>query len=238
MFENIDHYKTLNISEKSTQEEIKKAYRKLASKYHPDKNKDTEEQFKAVSNAYEILSDIEQRQIYDLSRKQTRSPLGDVFGNTNFRKTYLLKITLEQAYTGTVVDTTQFGEINIPSGIRSGTKFLYGSGAAIEIYIEKHKKFARSNDDLLVTVNLDVFQAICGTELLLTHLDGSTLKIKIPKYIQRGQLIRLPGKGLKNPETRIPGDVLLQCEISMPTTLTDDEMLVIIALNKHKSITL
>lgn len=62
-----DYYKILGISKTSTDDEIKKAYRKLALKYHPDKNKaaNAEEQFKLVAEAYEVLSDKKKREVYD-----------------------------------------------------------------------------------------------------------------------------------------------------------------------------
>src|ERR687898_3361866 len=62
-----DHYKTLGVDKKASQDDIKKAYRKLARQYHPDTNNDTgaEERFKEVSEAYDVLSDPEKRKKYD-----------------------------------------------------------------------------------------------------------------------------------------------------------------------------
>ena len=62
-----DYYKTLGIQKGASEEDIKKAYRKLALKYHPDKNKaaDAEEKFKEIAEAYEVLSDKKKRDVYD-----------------------------------------------------------------------------------------------------------------------------------------------------------------------------
>src|SRR5918994_3030890 len=62
-----DHYKVLGVDKKASQDEIKKAYRKLARQYHPDTNKETgaEERFKEISEAYDVLSDPEKRKKYD-----------------------------------------------------------------------------------------------------------------------------------------------------------------------------
>ena len=71
---NLDYYKILGVDENASQEEIKKAYKKLAVKYHPDKNDGellSEEIFKKVKEAYEILSNLEKRKSYDLRRKQS-----------------------------------------------------------------------------------------------------------------------------------------------------------------------
>src|SRR6188472_1337829 len=69
-----DYYKTLGVDKKASQEDIKKAYRKLARQYHPDTNKDAgaEERFKAISEAYDILGDPDKRKKYDRG--------GSVFG--------------------------------------------------------------------------------------------------------------------------------------------------------------
>lgn len=62
-----DYYKTLGIQKGASDEDIKKAYRKLALKFHPDKNKaaDAEEKFKEIAEAYEVLSDKKKRDVYD-----------------------------------------------------------------------------------------------------------------------------------------------------------------------------
>ena len=82
--DNNNYYEILNIRTDSSQEEIKKAYRALALKYHPDKNSESHELFQKINEAYQILSDPEQRKIYDLSLR------GDASGE--FMKAFLSKI--------------------------------------------------------------------------------------------------------------------------------------------------
>lgn len=71
----MDYYKLLNISKKATEQEIKKAFKKLAIKYHPDKNQDDPEgaktKFQKIANAYETLSDPDKRRIYDMGGEES-----------------------------------------------------------------------------------------------------------------------------------------------------------------------
>jgi len=148
----MDHYQTLGVSKDANQQDIKKAFRKLASKHHPDKGGDPE-QFKVVQEAYETLSDPSKREQYDnpnpfegLGQGFGNSPFadifGDIFGNRrhNAYRTQPknpdglvdVGVTLLQAYTGTtIVVNTGYGsyEVNVPQGVADGTKLrLAGKG--------------------------------------------------------------------------------------------------------------
>lgn len=88
-----DYYKILGIAKGASDEEIKKAYRKLALKYHPDKNKDpsAEERFKEVAEAYEVLSDKKKRDIYDAHGEEglkSGGTRGSGMGTNDFTYTF------------------------------------------------------------------------------------------------------------------------------------------------------
>jgi len=87
-----DYYKTLGIAKGATDEEVKKAYRKMALKYHPDKNKSAgaEEKFKEIAEAYEVLSDKKKREVYDQYGEEglTGGMGGGGGGNNNFTYTF------------------------------------------------------------------------------------------------------------------------------------------------------
>ena len=69
-----DYYKILNINENATNDEVKKSFRKLSMKYHPDKNNGDDVKFKEINEAYETLSDKDERKIYDFKRKRASNP--------------------------------------------------------------------------------------------------------------------------------------------------------------------
>ena len=84
--EEFDYYEILELQRNASGDEIKKAYRKMALKYHPDRNpddKEAEEMFKKVNEAYQILSDKEKRQIYDTYGKKGLESSGFGFGSKN-----------------------------------------------------------------------------------------------------------------------------------------------------------
>jgi curved DNA-binding protein len=145
----MDYYETLGVNHASTPNEVKKAYRKLASKHHPDKGGDPE-QFKKIQEAYETLSDPQKKHQYDNPDpfanmggnpfQQGGNPFGDIFGDIfghrrqarNPDAVVDIHIELEQAYTGTEqIIRTELGQFKliIPAGTETGTKFImHGKG--------------------------------------------------------------------------------------------------------------
>lgn len=148
----MDYYEILGVSKSASQEEIKKSFRRLAMKHHPDKGGD-ENQFKTIQKAYETLGDPEKRKQYDnpdpwqnarvytgdnfdpFSNSPFADMFNDVFGNVHRHSSQVqrnpdavidVKITLNQAYSGTdLILSTNFGtlNLNIPEGTADGTKF-------------------------------------------------------------------------------------------------------------------
>lgn len=184
-----DYYDILGVKKVATPDEIKKAYRGLAKKFHPDKNKgnkDAESKFKEISEAYAVLSDTEKRDQYDrLGREAFRS--GGVGGGNPFAGG-------ANPFGG--FDFSQFtGGGRARGGRRStgGGGFtdvfsdLFGGGASFDPGPER-------GADLEAELTIDFRDAILGTTMDLV-INGKGVKVKIPEGVMDGQRIRLRGKG-------------------------------------------
>jgi curved DNA-binding protein len=186
-----DYYKTLGVERSASADEIKKAYRKLARKYHPDVSKEAnaEEKFKEVQEAYEVLKDSEKRKAYD--------ELGSYRPGQEFRP----PPEWEQQFAGTRGGFSHYGDIDFGDlfaelfGGRPGPR--RGRGAS----------FAAPGQDYEISVQLSLEEASRGTEVNLDlsvpeyGADGSlrrvpkTVQVRVPKGVSDGQRMRVPGKG-------------------------------------------
>ena len=259
-----NYYEVLGVEKNASKDDIKKAYRKLAQKYHPDRNPDDDAKtkFQEISKAYQTLSDEEKRAAYDNPapegftfrtsnmgggrgmEDQIRRMMDEMMGRQTYgsRQQYQMAnvhITLEEAFTGTTrtLNDTPF---NIPAGVRNGTQLLLKDpqigDIIIVINIGRHAKFRVSQDDLLTAIKIDAIEAMLGVECNVTNIDGKIIKVKIPAGIQHGKLVRVAGKGMPNPEIQGQrGDLLVQVAIGIPNDLTDEEKEAILKVRHRKS---
>lgn len=124
-----DYYKTLGISKGASDDEIKKAYRKLALKYHPDKNKsaDAEEKFKEIAEAYEVLSDAKKREVYDkFGEKGLKGGAGTAAGGSGTGTTYTFHGDPRATFAQFFGSATPFDTFFETGGV--GTQRIFGVG--------------------------------------------------------------------------------------------------------------
>lgn len=233
-----DYYKILGLEKSATDAEIKQAYRRLAMKYHPDRNPDdtaaAEAEFKKIKEAHEVLADPARRRAYDSAgfakSADYQDIFADIFGNgfnpfnhqyTRRQAVQIVEITLADAYTGRTI-TIDGQKISIPAGIRPGSQFEL-NGRIIRIEISPHSLYKRANDDLLTDVEISSIEAMLGVDVVLEHLNKSVLQFTIPPGIQYGQIVKLSRHGMPNPGTGVPGDLLVRVSVVTPQNLTDEQ---------------
>ncbi|HEY7956658.1 MAG: DnaJ C-terminal domain-containing protein [Polyangia bacterium] len=206
-----DYYKVLGVAEAAPADEIKKAYRKLAKRFHPDVtggDKAKENRFKEISEAYETLGDPKKRAIYDESK---RNPFAGGFPGGGAPGSY------PGGAGGMNVDLDELlrkmgragggGRTRVNVGGQGGGGFadlfeMFGGGAAREPQ-------PRKGEDVVARLEIDLPEAALGGEKAIV-VDGKHLKIKIPPGVTDGKTIRLAGQGHPGGRGAPAGDLLIE----------------------------
>jgi len=198
-----DLYKTLGVRRNASADEIQKAYRELARKYHPDLNpadKTAKEKFQEIQSAYEVLNDSEKRQMYDRfgDAFETR---GEQAGPNPFHDVDLNDLFGGHAGTGGFADLFQ--------------QFTQGAGASPR---ERPRAAPRQGRNLQHEVMVSFHTAVLGGEVPVGIMDpaGSqkTINVKIPAGISDGKKIRLRGQGERAHRRGRPGDLLVTVKVA------------------------
>ncbi|MBU1052964.1 MAG: DnaJ domain-containing protein [Proteobacteria bacterium] len=198
------YYKELGVEKTATDDEIKKAYRKLAMKYHPDHAKDdksSEEKFKKISEAYAVLSDKEKRKQYD------------EFGSTAFNQKY----SQEDIFRG--FDFSDIlREFGIGGGAFSGRgggrRPTCGTGSPFGNFSAYQQQ--AHGQDLVYELPLTLEEVANGTTKVISFRHdkrSEKLTVKIPKGMLSGKKLRLAGKGEPGPYGTEPGDLYIQAKV-------------------------
>jgi len=211
---NADYYKILGVKEDAGPAEIKKAYRKLALKYHPDKNpgdKKAEEKFKSVSEAYYTLGDDKRRREYDNLRK-----MGAYTGNFSSNQGFDFSDFSSHfsgaghGFSSNSVFNDIFGDIFYGMGKKrtsgnSSYTYYYtpGGGTAGR---EDH---GTVDTDIKTVLNIPKDLATQGGEAKFRLSSGKNIKLKIPAGIKNGQNMRLRGQGSACPCCKHKGDLIV-----------------------------
>ncbi|MCR8667567.1 J domain-containing protein [Aestuariibaculum sp. M13] len=280
----IDYYKVLGMSKTASENDIKKAYRKLARKYHPDLNPndaEAEKKFKEINEANEVLSNPENRKKYDQYgehwqhaeeyekarqqeqyHRQHQSDGGryseedfseffeNMFGGAgrasggrqvkfrgqDFNAT--LQLDLKDVYAThkrTLTVNNKNIRITIPAGVENGQIIkIKGHGGKginggpngdlyIQFSIENHSKFKRDKDNLYTNVDLDLYKALLGGDIMVDTFTGK-VKLTVKPETQSDTKVKLKGKGF--PKYKMEGqfgDLIITYKIILPTKLSEKE---------------
>ncbi len=208
-----DYYKILGVKKDASKEEIKKAFRKLALKYHPDKNKGdkaAEEKFKEINEAYEVLSDDEKRKKYDQMGESYRyyqqyggEPGGfdwSQFANQSGGRTFTFEGDL--------------GDFFNRSGYSDFFEMFFGEGGAFSG--RRQSGFRRAANakgaDLKAQIDITLREAYTGTERIF-RVGNESIKLKIKPGIASGHILKIEGRGEKTSRDMQPGDLLITINV-------------------------
>lgn len=190
----MDPYKTLGVGKNASEEEIKKAYRKLAKKYHPDANpgdKVAEKNFKEISEAYAILSDKAKRKEYDKTRN-SNSFSGNPFSDINF-----------SAY----------------ENIFKSYENIFHGGKYDDIMKDLFKEYSEDKtkgQDVGISLEIDFLESVNGCKKMVEFKRNGNVKslqITIPKSVENGQKLKIKSMGEDSPNGGEAGDLIIDIKI-------------------------
>ena len=217
-----DYYNVLGVEKNAGDDEIKKAYRKLAMKYHPDRNpnkKEAEERFKEINEAYAVLSDKDKRKQYDTFGKEgfhQRFTQEDIFKGFDFDE------ILSGLFGGRGRRESRFGR-------RGGFEFgeMFGGTGGYQ----NMGRMPQRGEDAAYDLAISLEDAASGGEKKISYRkNGKTeeISVKIPRGIPSGKKLRIAGKGMEGKNGGPAGDLYLQISVmDHPTFRREGDDLVV-----------
>jgi DnaJ-class molecular chaperone len=194
-----DPYEILGVARTASPEDIRKAYRRLAKKLHPDLNpgsKESEERFKAVSAANELLSDPDKRRRFDLGEI-------DASGSERPRQRFYKDFAAETAAGHPYDNRSGFADF-------AETDDILAELLRRQAWESRHAR----GPDVHYRLSVDFLDAVNGATSRLTLPEGGSLDVTIPSGMQEGQVLRLRGKGARSRGEGEAGDALVEISIN------------------------
>jgi len=254
-----DHYHTLGVERTATADDIKRAYRRMASQHHPDKGGD-KSRFQEIQQAYAVLGDEQRRAEYDNPRPEFGFHAGpgnlhdifaQMFGQQGFgthhpRRNHArmnLWVSLRDVAQGgrkTISVGTPQGqntvEIDIPLGINDGDSVQYGGVApggqdlVITFRINQERNWTRSALDLTLEYSADIWTLIVGGDITVPNILGERFTVRVPARTQPGALLRLKGQGLRD-RRGAQGDMFVRVSVRIPDQIPEE---LVAAIEKYR----
>lgn len=224
-----DYYSTLGLKKNASKEEIKKAYRKLARKYHPDVNPDDDtavKKFREISEAYEVLGNEENRKLYDQlgsdwKRYKQGGSQGADFNWQEWARSQGAR-NRQHAYSRSAEDVfgggdfSDFFEQIFGGGFNMGQQGQRRARTGADFFDPSYGRGAthvpQKGKDIHAELDITLEEAYNGTEKSV-RVNKKQMKIKIPKGIYDGRRLKLKGRGQSGSQGGEPGDLYIRINI-------------------------
>jgi DnaJ-class molecular chaperone len=212
-----DYYQILELSRDATSQEIKKNYRKLALRFHPDRNQvdSSAEYFKEITEAYGILIDPEKRRTYDRGRAgmfSRETVFDDIFSRSEFRDVFEGLPIRREWIEGILYASRVFAYEAFVVGGRPGDILRRG---VIRLAVHKMDRMFHAVMDIRERITIPLGIALSGGYITFEYRPGFSLRrirVKIPKNTQHGAVLRVQGMGRRNFRKK-SGDLYLHVDI-------------------------
>ncbi len=211
----IDYYKILGVDRDIPQKDVRRAYLKRTKQFHPDLHPDdpkAKAKFQALNEAYDVIGDPEKRKKYDQYGEQWRN--ADAFnaaggGGQGFGGS--------SPFEG--FDFSGFS--NMGGGFSSFFEQLFGSkGRQRTSDFSSFGGARQHNGEMYATVNIDLYTALLGGDVMIQLKNGSRIKLKVKPETQNGTKVRLRGKGYDRGDGTF-GDLIITYNVHLPTNLSE-----------------
>lgn len=213
----IDYYKILGVGRNIPQKDVRNAYRKRAKLFHPDLHPNdpkAKAKFQALNEAYDVIGDPEKRKKYDQYGEQWRQAdafSGDARGGDS-------QFHWSNGKGGSPFEGFDFTNFSSGGGFSSFFQDLFGNmGGRSSAHTMR-----RDSGEMNANVNIDLYTALLGGEVMIQLSNGSKLKLKIKPETQNGTKVRLRGKGYDRGDGTF-GDLIITYNVKLPTGLTEHQ---------------
>jgi len=246
-----DYYATLGVSRTASADEIKRAFRKLASQHHPDKGGDTKK-FQEIQAAYDTLGDQKKRAAYNSPRPQMPNGPGGFHQQFNFDEIFnMFGATFQQPQSRgharmtlwiTIQDVANPGprvvamgtntgthniEVTIPAGIQDGDNVQFsglgpgGQDLVITFRIHPDRAWQRNGNNVTTEHTVSIWKLIAGGTTTMLDIRGNRIELSIPPRTQPGTLLRARGRGFAD-RSGTQGDMLVRMQAEIPSKVSEE----------------
>ena len=215
----IDYYKILGVDRNIPQKDVRRAFLKRAKQFHPDLHPDdpkAKAKFQALNEAYEVIGDPEKRKKYDQYGQNWKE--ADAFNQAGGKAGGGTEFHWSSSGGGSPFDGFDFSSFGSGGGgFSSFFEDLFGHGAGHGF---SSRSARTSTGEMNAKVNIDLYTALLGGEVIIQLSNGSKIKLKVKPETQNGTRVRLRGKGYDRGDGTY-GDLIITYNVTLPTNLSE-----------------